>query len=226
MISTKLKEVLQTLQGLKDQANLAMQLLDDTIAVKLENTELANIQSNINPAHMKIFDVYLSLNVETSYVEIDEKLFTEWWTQYEFKDGEDYTKVKDTTHIMTEIGHDVTKYKKDGFIPYGNYISEHFEIELKMVKQSYPSDAEAIACFYDSLYIQEDGTLDYISSGNAIEDTYVEDVVYKILPQNKRNSFMINEVDFKVTTKDKFLEELKGWDRRFEGSSYEIREVV
>ena len=225
MINTKLKEVLQTLQGLKEQANLAMQLLDDNIAVKLENTELAEIQSKINPKHIKVLDAYLSLHNERSYVEIDEKRFTEWWTQYEFKDGEDYTTAKDTTHIMTEIGHDVTKYKKDSYIPYGTYYSEYLEIELEMVKQSYPSDAKAMACFYDNIYIQEDGTLNYISSGHGIEDTYVEDITYKILPLEKRGLNMVHDTDYQIIPKEEFLEELKSISRRFDSLAYRIEDT-
>lgn len=225
MINTKLNEVLQTLQELKEQANLAMELLDDNIAVKLKDTELAEIQSKINPNHMNIFHAYISCSEDKSYVDIDEKSFTEWWTQYEFKDGEDYTKVNDSTHIMAEIGHDVTKYKKDGYQPYGTYYSEHLSIQLKMSKQSYPSDAEAMACFYDNVYMNEDGSLDYLLYGETIVDTHVQSICYMILPENKRGLSMVKDIDYIEITKEVFLKELENLDRRFDSLSYCVEEL-
>ena len=231
MLDTKydiesLNDVLETLQGLKEQANLAIQLFDDNIAVKLEDTELAEIQSKINLKCTKYLDAYLNLNTELkSYVDIDEKAFTEWWTQYEFKEGEDYTQAGNSTLLMNVIGHDVTKYKKDCYIPFGTYYSEFLEIELEMSKQSYPSDAEAMACFYSNIYVQEDGKLNYILSGHEIEDTHVENITYKMLPTEKRNLSMVNDSDYVVLSKEEFLKELIGNDRRFDSLAYRIEEL-
>lgn len=83
MINIKLKEVLQTLQGLKEQASVVIQLLDDNIAVKLEDTELAEIQSKINAEHMNIFYAYISHGNQNSYTDIDEELFKKWFPHYE-----------------------------------------------------------------------------------------------------------------------------------------------
>ena len=221
-----LNDVLETLQGLKEQANLAMQLLDDNIAVKLEDTELKEIQSKINPKYTKYLDAYLNINTNIkSYVDIDEKAFAEWWTQYEYKEGEDYTQAGNLPPFMSEIGHDTTKYKKDCYVPFGTYYSEYLEIELEMVKQSYPSDAEAMACFYSNIYVQEDGKLNYFLSGVEIEDTNVENITYKMLPMEKRNLSMVNDSDYVVLSKEEFLKELTGNNRRFDSLAYRIEEL-
>ncbi len=221
-----LNDVLETLQGLKEQAILAIQLLDDNIAVKLEDTELVEIQSKINPKCTKYLDAYLNLNTNLkSYVDIDEKAFTEWWTQYEYKEGEDYKQAVNLPPLMSEIGHDVTKYKKDCYVPFGTYYSEYLEIELEMSKQSYPSDAEAMACFYSNIYVQEDGKINYILSGHEIEDTHVENITYKMLPTEKRNLSMVNDSDYVVLSKEEFLKELIGNDRRFDSLAYRIEEL-
>jgi len=225
MENTKLQEVIQTLQGLKEQANVAMQLLDDSIAVKLENTELSEIQSKINPDHMNIFHAYISYSEDKSYVDIDEKLFTEWWTQYESKNEEEYTKAFLSSDIMSEIHHDMMQYKKDGYKPHGTYYSEYLEIELEMSKQSYPSDAEAMACFYDAIYVNEDGSLDYLLSCEVMEDTHVQKITYMILPEDKRDLSMVKDTDYIEITKEVFLKELENIDRRFDSLSYKIEKL-
>jgi len=117
MRNQDLNEVIQSLQALKEQSSFAMQLLDDCVAVKLEDTELAEIQSKINSNHMNIFHAYISHSEDKSYVDIDEKSFTEWWTQYESKDVKEYTKAFLSSDIMSEIHHDESQYKKDGYKP-------------------------------------------------------------------------------------------------------------
>jgi DNA-directed RNA polymerase subunit L len=94
-----------------------------------------------------------------------------------------------------------------------------------MSKQSFPSDAKSMACFYDNIYIQEDGTLNYILSGHVIEDTNVENIAYRILPVEKRNLTMVSDTDYKIISKDEFLEELKGISRRFDSLAYRVEDI-
>ena len=221
-----LSEMLRSLEGLKEQSDIAMKVLVHGNSHKLDNIKLGEAQAKINPNHLNIFHAYISYSKDESYVDINETLFVDWWENGEAKNIEDNVDKVHNSDTSENVKKDLKEYKPQGYTPYGTYSCEYLEMEIEFGKEDYLSSAKNTACSYSAVIVLDNGELGHLPSGKISTWDTIKNISYRILPVYKRNLGMVSDTDYVVISKEEFMVEVhdKKIDRRFDSIAYRVEE--